>query len=147
MKINKEANIIAKETRRGRGNFIIVSSDVASALDLAGKLDYAPELKTDFPADDTGVTFVGTLQGRIKVYVDPYVLYDEVIIGYKGANQYDAGFFYCPYVPLQLHRVTDTNTFQPKMAYKTRYGTVANPFSTLDANANVYFRKFKVNLY
>lgn len=146
MKINKEANIIAKETRRGRGNFIIVSSDVAAALDLAGKLDYAPGVDNALFADDTGVTYIGTMQGRFKVYIDPYVLYDEVIVGYKGTNQYDAGFFYCPYVPLQMFRAVDPNTFQPKIGYKTRYGMVSNPFTTMDRNLNLYYRKFKVSL-
>jgi len=144
MKINKEANAIAKATRRGRGNFLIVSSDVASALDLAGKLDYAPALDNNLNVDDTGNTFVGTLQGRFKVYVDPYLGYDEVIVGYKGANQMDAGVFYCPYVPLQMHKTVDPNTFQPKIAFKKRYGIVANPFTTLQANKNLYYRKFKV---
>jgi len=144
MKINKEANAIAKDTRRGRGNFIICSSDVASALDLSGKLDYAPAVDNNLTVDDTGNTFAGILQGRFKVYVDPYVNYDEIIVGYKGANQMDAGFFYCPYVPLQMHRAIDPNTFQPKIAFKTRYGVVANPFTTLNRNGNSYYRKFKV---
>lgn len=145
MKINKEANSIAKDTRRGRGNFLIVSSDVASALDLAGKLDYAPAADNTLNVDDTGNTYVGMLQGRFKVYVDPYLDYDEVIVGYKGPNQMDAGMFYCPYVPLQMFRATDPNTFQPKIAYRTRYGIVANPFTTLKANSNSYFRKFKID--
>ena len=144
MKINKEANAIAKDTRRGRGNFIICSSDVASLLDLTGKLDYAPAIDNNLTVDDTGNTFVGVLQGRFKVYIDPYLFYDEIIVGYKGSNQMDAGFFYCPYVPLQMHRAQDPNTFQPKIAFKTRYGTVANPFTTMTANGNTYYRKFKV---
>lgn len=144
MKINKEANAIAKDTRRGRGNFIVCSSDVAAALDLAGKLDYAPATDNNLTVDDTGNTFVGILQGRFKVYIDPYIGYDEVIVGYKGSNQMDAGFFYCPYVPLQLHRAQDPNTFQPKIAFKTRYGVVSNPFTTMKANGNTYYRKFKV---
>ena len=143
-KINKEANAIAKDTRRGRGNFIVCSSDVASALDLSGKLDYAPAVDNNLTVDDTGNTFVGVLQGRFKVYVDPYLGYDEIIVGYKGGSQMDAGFFYCPYVPLQMHRAVDPGTFQPRIAFKTRYGVVANPFTTLNANANHYYRKFKV---
>lgn len=143
-KINKECNNIAKDTRRGRGNFIIVSSDVAAALDLSGKLIYAPAVDNNLQADDTGPTFVGMLQGRIKVYIDPYIGYDEVIVGYKGANQYDAGLFYCPYVPLQMYKATDPATLQPVMAFKTRYGVAANPFTTLTRNSNTYFRKFKV---
>lgn len=146
MKINKEANAIAKDTRRGRGNFIICSSDVASALDLAGKLIYAPAVDNNLTVDDTGNTFVGVLQGRFKVYVDPYLGYDEVIVGYKGPNQMDAGVFYCPYVPLQIAKTIDPNTAQPKIFYKTRYGMVANPFTAPVnvRNANSYYRKFKV---
>lgn len=143
-KIGKEANNIAKDTRRGRGNFIIVSSDVALALDLSGKLIYSPAVENNLNADDTGPTFVGVLQGRYKVYVDPYIGYDEVIVGYKGPNQYDAGLFYCPYVPLQMYKATDPATLQPVMAFKTRYGVIANPFTTLNRNANTYFRKFKI---
>lgn len=145
MKINKEANAIAKDTRRGRGNFIVCSSDVASVLDLTGKLDYAPAIDNNLNVDDTGNTYVGMLQGRYKVYIDPYLGYDEIIVGYKGANQMDAGFFYCPYVPLQMMRAIGENTLQPKIAFKTRYGVVANPFTTLNANANSYYRKFKVS--
>jgi len=144
VKINKEANAIAKDTRRGRGNFIICSSDVASVLDLTGKLVYSPAIESNLNADDTGNTFVGILSGRYKVYIDPYLGYDEVIVGYKGPNAYDAGLFYCPYVPLQLVKVTDPASFQPKLAFKTRYGVVANPFTSLAANSNSYFRKFKV---
>lgn len=144
VKINKEANAIAKDTRRGRGNFLIVSSDVASVLDLTGKLVYSPSIDNNLNVDDTGNTFVGVLQGRYKVFIDPYVTYDEVIVGYKGPSPYDAGMFYCPYVPLQLVKVIDNKTFQPKMAFKTRYGKVANPFTTLERNSNSYYRKFKV---
>lgn len=144
VKINKEANDIAKDTRRGRGNFIVCSSDVASVLDLTGKLDYAPAIDNNLTVDDTGNTFVGVLQGRFRVYIDPYLGYDEVIIGYKGSNQMDAGFFYCPYVPLQMYRAIDPDTLQPKMAFKTRYGVVSNPFTTLNANGNTYYRKFKI---
>lgn len=143
-KINKEANAIAKDTRRGRGNFLIVSSDVASALDLSGKLDYSPAVDNNLTVDDTGNTFVGVLQNRFKVYIDPYIGYDEIIVGYKGANQMDAGMFYCPYVPLQLYKALGQDTFQPKIAFKTRYGIVANPFTTLVRNQNTYYRKFKV---
>lgn len=144
MKINKEANAIAKDTRRGRGNFLIVSSDVASALDLAGKLEFAPGVDNNLSVDDTGNTFVGILQKQYKVYIDPYLLYNEVIVGYKGANQMDAGMFYCPYVPLQLYRATDPITMQPRMAFKSRYGIVANPFTSMTRNTNSYYRKFKV---
>lgn len=144
VKINKEANAIAKDTRRGRGNFIVCSSDVASILDLTGKLDYAPAIDNNLTVDDTGNTFVGVLQGRFRVYIDPFVMYDEIIVGYKGANQIDAGFFYCPYVPLQMYRATDPNTLQPIMGFKSRQGFVANPFTSLNANANTYYRKFKV---
>jgi len=144
VKINKEANLIAKDTRRGRGNFIICSSDVASVLDLTGKLDYAPAIDNNLTVDDTGNTFVGVLQGRFRVYIDPFLGYDEIIVGYKGASQMDAGFFYCPYVPLQMYKAQDPQTFQPKMAFKTRYGTVSNPFTTMKLNNNTYYRKFVV---
>ena len=143
-KINKEANAIAKDTRRGRGNFIVASSDVVSALDLSGKLDYAPRVENDLNADDTGPTFVGTLQGRYKVYVDPFLTYDEIIVGYKGNSPFDAGMFYCPYVPLQMVKAMGENTFQPKMAFKTRYGIVANPFTTNNLHGNSYYRKFRI---
>lgn len=143
-KINKEANAIAKDTRRGRGNIIICSSDVASVLDLTGKLDYAPGIDNNLQVDDTGNTYVGMLQGRFKVYIDPYLGYDEVIVGYKGATQYDAGLFYCPYIPLQMYKATDPDTMQPVMAFKTRYGMTANPFTTLSVNKNSYYRKFIV---
>lgn len=145
MKISKEANAIAKDTRRGRGNFIICSSDVAAALDLSGKLTISPELVSNLPADDTGNTFAGMLSGRIKVYIDPYVGYDEIIVGYKGATQLDAGMFYCPYVPLQMYKALSHLDFQPSMAFSTRYGIVANPFTTLNRNGNSYYRKFKVS--
>ena len=143
-KIAKESNAIAKDTRRGKGNFVICSSDVASALDLSGKLAYSPAVDNNLPADDTGNTFVGILQGRTKVYIDPYLGYDEVIVGYKGSNQMDAGFFYCPYVPLQMYKALGERDFQPKMAFKTRYGIVANPFTNLNRNGNSYYRKFKI---
>jgi len=145
VKINKEANAIAKDTRRGRGNFIVCSSDVASILDLTGKMVYAPGVDNNLTVDDTGNTFVGILQGRFKVYIDPYLGYDEVIVGYKGASQMDAGFFYCPYVPLQMTEVVNPETHQPNLGYKTRYGMVANPFTTMTRNGNAYYRKFKVS--
>jgi hypothetical protein len=144
VKINKEANAIAKETRRGRGNFIICSSNVASVLDLTGKMDYAPAIDNNLNVDDTGNTFVGMLQGQFRVYIDPYLTYDEVIVGYRGTNPYDAGYFYCPYVPMQMVRAMGENTFQPKIAFKTRYGTTANPFTTDATHSNNYYRKFRV---
>lgn len=148
VKIHKEANAIAKDTRRGRGNFIVVSSDVAAILDLTGKLVYSPAIDDSLNYDDTGNTYVGMLSGRYKVFVDPFATYDEVIVGYRGPNAWDAGFYYCPYVPLQMVKAQDPNTFQPKIAFKTRYGLVSNPFAkadgTLEANTNPYFRKFQV---
>ena len=154
LQIEKEANAIAKETRRGRGNFIICDSDTASALSVAGLLDNATALKDNLAVDDTGNTFVGVLNGRFKVYVDPYAPLGAnfVVVGFKGANQYDAGLFYCPYVPLQMVRAVGQDSFQPKIGFKTRYGMVANPFSnllgtsngSLAANSNVYYRKIKV---
>ena len=132
--IEREANEIAKKTRRGKGNMIITSSDVASALQMAGVLDYAPALDSNnLNPDDAGNTFVGVLNGRYRVYVDPYAVTNDVnyfVVGYKGSSSYDAGMFYCPYVPLQMVRAVDTNTFQPKIGFKTRYGLVRNPFST-----------------
>jgi hypothetical protein len=158
--IEREANAIAKNTRRGRGNMIITSSDVASALVAAGLLDHTPAYKADLEVDDTGNTFAGTLQGRYKVFVDPYApvapTSDYFIVGYKGTSPYDAGIFYCPYVPLQMYRAVDPNSFVPKIGFKTRYATVANPFAggsdqllgALTANTNVYYRKVKVqNLF
>ena len=128
--IEKEANAIAKETRRGKGNIIICSSDVASALQMAGVLDYAPALNSNnLNPDDTGNTFVGVLNGRYKVYIDPYSVANYLVVGYKGANAFDAGIFYCPYVPLQMVRAVGENTFQSKIGFKTRYGMVANPFA------------------
>ena len=132
--IEREANEIAKKTRRGKGNMIITSSDVASALQMAGVLDYAPALDSNnLNPDDAGNTFVGVLNGRYRVYVDPYAVTNDVnyfVVGYKGSSSYDAGMFYCPYVPLQMVRAVDTNTFQPKIGFKTRYGLVRNPFAT-----------------
>jgi hypothetical protein len=164
--IEREMNAIAKETRRGKGNMLVCSSDVASALSMAGVLDYTPALNTNLNVDDTGNTFVGTLNGRIKVYIDPYsALPSEgntaaqfFIAGYKGTSPYDAGLFYCPYVPLQMVRAIGQDTFQPKIGFKTRYGMVLNPFAKgandVVANAdpvaagnlssNVYYRRVRV---
>ena len=145
-----EANQIAKDTRRGKGNFVLCSSNVASALAAAGSLDYTPALSSNLNVDDTGNTFAGILNGRMKVYVDPYATVDYATVGYKGTNPFDAGMFYCPYVPLTMVRAIDENTFQPKMAFKTRYGIVANPFAATLGTAgtstagNQYYRKFKV---
>jgi len=154
--IEREANKIAKDTRRGKGNIIICSSDVASALQMAGVLDYAPALNSNnLNIDDTGNTFAGVLNGRMRVYIDPYALTNYMVVGYKGSNPYDAGLFYCPYVPLQMVRAVDQNTFQPKIGFKTRYGMAPNPFAkgttAADANAvleqdsNVYYRRVLVN--
>jgi hypothetical protein len=155
--IERDANVIAKQTRRGKGNVLIVSSDVASAMAMSGVLSYTPALQTDLQVDDTGNTFAGLLHGRIKVYIDPYfggyISNQELVtVGYKGSSPYDAGIFYCPYVPLQMVRAVDQYTFQPKIGFKTRYGMVANPFAkgltagtgTLDARTNVYYRLFGV---
>jgi hypothetical protein len=152
--IERAANKIAKDTRRGKGNMLILSTDVASALAMTGLLDYNSALsgQTNLTVDDTGNTFAGTLFGRIKVYVDPYSVAgtDYCVVGYKGTNAYDAGLFYCPYVPLQMVRAVDPQTYQPKIGFKTRYGLVANPFATgagtgaLANDTNVYYRKFVV---
>lgn len=150
--IEREANQISKETRRGKGNVIICSSDVASALAMAGVLDHTPALQANLQVDDTGNTFAGVLQGKYKVYIDPYATEDYFVVGYKGANSYDAGIFYAPYVPLQLYKQVDSISFQPRLAFKTRYGLVANPYAegltkgngALNADKNVYFRKVKV---
>jgi hypothetical protein len=152
--IEREANAVGQLTRRGRGNFIITSADVASALAMAGVLDYAPALNTSLNVDDTSTTFAGVLNGKYKVYVDPYaanISNDQYfVVGYKGASAFDAGLFYCPYVPLQMVRAVDPNSFQPKIGFKTRYGLVANPFVQLDgtggltANENYYYRRVKV---
>jgi hypothetical protein len=148
--IEKEANAIAKATRRGKGNIILCSSDVASALQMAGVLDYTPALNSNnLNPDDTGNTFVGVLNGRFRVYVDPYSGSNYMVVGYKGSNAFDAGLFYCPYVPLQMVRAVGENSFQSKLGFKTRYGMVANPFAAgantgtgaLTANANVYYRR------
>lgn len=146
--IEREANAIYQQTRRGKGNIIIASSDVASALAMAGILDYAPALKTDLNVDEANSTFAGVLNGRYKVYVDPFIANGDasqfLMVGYKGANRFDAGMFYCPYVPLQMYRATDPTTFQPKIAFRTRYGLVANPFTSNSANSNIYYRKVKI---
>jgi hypothetical protein len=159
--IERDANVIAQDTRRGKGNFIICSSDVAAALAMAGMLDTGGALNGSptLQVDDTGNTFVGTLNGRYKVFVDPYsantgAASQFYVVGYKGANAYDAGIFYCPYVPLQMVRAIDPNTFQPKIGFKTRYGMIANPFvtqsngttdgDTFTANRNQYYRRVKV---
>ena len=149
MQIERECNVIAKETRRGKGNFIICSSDVASALAAAGMLDYTPALSANLNVDDTGNTFAGVLNGRVKVYIDPYATVDFVCVGYRGTNPYDAGMFYCPYVPLTMVKAVGENDFQPRMGFKTRYGMVANPFVAADGTgtdrANQYFRIFRVD--
>ena len=153
--IERDANVIAQETRRGKGNLIITSSDVASALQMAGVLDYAPALNNNLQVDDTGNTFAGVLNGRYRVYIDPYAANNAAkqyyVVGYKGTSPYDAGIFYCPYVPLQMVRAVGENTFQPKIGFKTRYGVAQNPFATSDAtdviagtNDNTYYRRVQV---
>mgnify|MGYP006075797159 CR=1 FL=1 len=144
--IEREANLIAKETRRGKGNLIICSSDVASALQMAGVLDYTPALNSNnVQVDDTGNTFAGVLNGRYRVYIDPYTTGNYMTIGYKGSNAFDAGIFYCPYVPLQMVRAVDQDSFQPKIGFKTRYGMVANPFANatgaIAVDSNMYYRR------
>jgi len=165
--IERDANAIGQQTRRGKGNLIICSADVASALQMAGVLDYTPALNNNLNVDDTSTTFAGVMNGRYKVYVDPYsanvAASQYYVAGYKGSSPYDAGFFYCPYVPLQMVRAVGENTFQPKIGFKTRYGMAANPFAaagaasdgfpasglnsdaSLDANTNSYYRRVKVN--
>jgi hypothetical protein len=154
--VEREANVIAQQTRRGKGNMIICSSDVASALQMAGQLDYAPALANNLNVDDSGNTFAGVLNGRFKVYIDPYSANGAAkqffAVGYKGTSPYDAGLFYCPYVPLQMVRAVGESNFQPKIGFKTRYGMVANPFAggataragVLTANDNVYYRRVQV---
>ena len=146
--VEREANRIYQETRRGKGNIIIASADVASAMAMAGVLDYAPALKTDLNVDEANSTFAGVLNGRYKVYVDPFAANGTaeqfLLVGYKGSNRMDAGMFYCPYVPLQMFRATDQNTFQPKIAFQTRYGLVANPFTSNATGTNVYYRRLTV---
>ena len=159
--IERDANHIGQDTRRGKGNFLVCSADVASALAMAGVLDYAPALSTNLNVDDTGNTFAGILNGRFRVYVDPYsanlgAASQFYVVGYKGTSPYDAGIFYCPYVPLQMVRAVDPNSFQPKIGFKTRYGMIANPYVTTNANSavadadtftanrNQYYRRSKV---
>ena len=140
--IEKEANAIAKQTRRGKGNIVICSSDVASALQMAGVLDYAPALNNNLNVDDTGNTFAGVLNGRYKVYVDPFAGAEYLVVGYKGASAFDAGIFYCPYVPLQMVRAVGENSFQSKIGFKTRYGIAQNPLTGQNgANDNAYYRR------
>jgi len=157
--IERDANAIAQQTRRGKGNMILCSADVASALTMAGVLDYTPALNANLQVDDTGNTFAGVLQGKYRVYIDPYsanvAANQFYVVGYKGASPYDAGLFYCPYVPLQMVRAVGENTFQPKIGFKTRYGIVANPFAkgataasapdNIATNSNVYYRRVKVS--
>ena len=165
MQIEKDANQIGKDTRRGKGNILMTSSDVASALQMAGMLDYAPAMSTDLNTDTASTTFAGVLNGRYKVYVDPYAdsnAAEYYCVGYKGASPMDAGIFYCPYVPLQMVRAVDGATFQPKIAFKTRYGIVSNPFAenaevstgrtaslltgtgSAGAHSNKYYRKVRL---
>ena len=162
--IERDANAIAQRTRRGKGNIILCSADVASALTMAGVLDYTPALNANLNVDDTGNTFAGVLQGKYRVYIDPYAANltaanaaptggnQYYVVGYKGTSPYDAGLFYCPYVPLQMVRAVGENSFQPKIGFKTRYGMVANPFAEgtqagsgiLSVNANRYYRRVAV---
>ena len=154
--IERDANQIAQRTRRGKGNMILCSADVASALTMAGVLDYTPALNANLNVDDTGNTFAGVLQGKYRVYIDPYsansAAQQYYVVGYKGSSPYDAGLFYCPYVPLQMVRAVGENTFQPKIGFKTRYGMVANPFAEgttqglgrIKANTNRYYQRVKV---
>ena len=152
VQIDREANVIAKETRRGKGNVVICSSDVATALAASGMLDYTPAMSTNLQVDDTGNTFAGTLNGRTKVYIDPYASADYITVGYKGTNAYDAGVFYCPYVPLQMVKAVGENDFQPRIGFKTRYGMASNPFvgatpsdGLAAAKSNSYYRIFRVD--
>ena len=155
--MERDANAIAQRTRRGKGNMILCSADVASALTMAGVLDYTPALNANLNVDDTGNTFAGVLQGKYRVYIDPYSANSQpeqyYVVGYKGSSPYDAGLFYCPYVPLQMVRAVGQDTFQPKIGFKTRYGLVANPFAEgttqgggdLDPNKNRYYRRVLVD--
>jgi hypothetical protein len=162
--IERDANAIGQQTRRGKGNMVICSADVASALQMAGVLDYTPALSNNLNVDDTTTTFAGVMNGRYKVYVDPYAANvaasQYYVVGYKGTSPYDAGFFYCPYVPLQMVRAVGESSFQPKIGFKTRYGLAANPFAaagavaagdtvntdgSLDANTNAWYRRVKVS--
>ncbi len=155
--MERDANAIAQQTRRGKGNMILCSADVASALTMAGVLDYTPALNANLNVDDSGNTFAGVLQGKYRVYIDPYAANvaanQYYVVGYKGSSPYDAGLFYCPYVPLQMVRAVGENTFQPKIGFKTRYGMVANPFArgasmdnpgVIARNSNRYYRRVKV---
>jgi hypothetical protein len=159
--MERDANVIAQRTRRGKGNMILCSADVASALTMAGVLDYTPALNANLNVDDTGNTFAGVLAGKYRVYIDPYSSNavngsdgsQYYVMGYKGSSPYDAGLFYCPYVPLQMVRAVGENTFQPKIGFKTRYGLVANPFAgavggaergQILANKNRYYRRVRV---
>ena len=154
--IERDANAIAQRTRRGKGNVVLCSADVASALTMAGILDYTPALNANLNVDDTGNTFAGTLAGKYKVYIDPFAANNAAnqyyVVGYKGTSPYDAGMFYCPYVPLQMVRAVGQDTFQPKIGFKTRYGMVANPFAEgldtglgrIKANSNRYYRRTRV---
>ena len=151
--IEREANQVAKDTRRGKANILICSSDVASALQMAGVLDYTPALNSNsLNVDDTGNTFAGVLNGRFRVYIDPYAGANYMVVGYKGSSTFDAGLFYCPYVPLQMVRAVGENSFQSKLGFKTRYGMVANPFAqgltagagAITANSNLYYRRVRV---
>ena len=157
--LEREANVIAKETRRGKGNMIVCSADVASALAMAGVLDNNPQMSVNLSSDDTGQTFAGVMNGRMRVYIDPYFnsagVHDFAMVGYKGTSAYDAGYFYCPYVPMQMVRAVGENTFQPKIGFKTRYGMVANPFAgaartaaadgAFPATGNRYYRLIRVD--
>ena len=159
--LERDANAIGQQTRRGKGNMIICSADVASALQMSGVLDYAPALATNLNVDDTGNTFAGVLNGKFKVYIDPYSANVSAaqfyVVGYKGTSPYDSGLFYCPYVPLQMVRAVGLDSFQPKIGFKTRYGMVANPFATTNGagaidltspaagDQNVYYRRVKVS--
>ena len=159
--LERDANAIGQQTRRGKGNIIICSADVASALQMSGVLDYAPALNTNLNVDDTGNTFAGVLNGKFKVYVDPYAANvaakQYYVVGYKGTSPYDSGLFYCPYVPLQMVRAVGQDSFQPKIGFKTRYGMVQNPFATSDGDGaldnsgavaagkqNLYYRRVQV---
>tara|TARA_E500000331_G_scaffold351827_1_gene399220 strand:+ start:4385 stop:5770 length:1386 start_codon:yes stop_codon:yes gene_type:complete len=157
--LEREANVIAKETRRGKGNMIVCSADVASALAMAGVLDNNPQMSVNLSSDDTGQTFAGVMNGRMRVYIDPYFnsagVHDFAMVGYKGTSAYDAGYFYCPYVPMQMVRAVGENTFQPKIGFKTRYGMVANPFAgaartaaadgAFPSTGNLYYRLIRVD--
>ncbi len=146
--IERDANAIAQDTRRGKGNILICSADVASALTMAGLLDNATGLNNNLNVDDTGSTFAGVLNGRFKVYIDPYSNNSNAnkfyVVGYKGTSPYDAGLFYCPYVPLQMVRAVGEQTFQPKIGFKTRYGIVVNPFTSASDDSNAYYRRVQV---